>query len=215
MAQIGSLKILYEDNHCVAVYKPAGILTQGDKNKNENLMDAVKKYLKKKYAKPGNVFLGLVHRLDRNVSGIILFAKNSKSAAKLSKQFSEHAIRKIYEAEVLGLFKPKSGTLKNYLEKNTERMRADVYDAPGDKRQFAELAYETLREKNTTSVLKIELKTGRFHQIRAQLSAAGHSIVGDVKYGAPAKLKNHAVALKAVELEFESPSTKKKVRVRA
>lgn len=212
-----ALKILYEDNHLIAVFKPAGILVQGDKPVGERseptLMDEVKKYLKEKYKKPGNVFLGLVHRLDRPVSGIILFAKTSKGASRISEQIREREISKTYHALVEGEIKPSSGTLKHFLIKNEEKRIAQISaDSTGD---YAELDYQTVKTSGKFSLLKINLKTGRFHQIRVQLSAIGHPIVGDVKYGFVSPKQNakadaskafpdKSIALCATELTFQT-----------
>src|SRR3989344_3355608 len=203
------LEILYEDNHLIAVFKPAGVLVQGNRpvgERNEpTLMDEVKEYLKEKYKKPGNVFLGLVHRLDRPVSGIILFAKTSKGAARISEQIREREMRKIYHAVVDGQMKSPSGTLRNFLKKDEEKRIAKIVkEREGD---LAELDYETVKTNGKISLLKIELKTGRFHQIRVQLSAIGHPIVGDSKYGSKIKYKDGQIALSAVGLAFKTATT--------
>ena len=203
------LEILYADNHLIAVFKPAGVLVQGNRpvgERNEpTLMDEVKEYLKEKYKKPGNVFLGLVHRLDRPVSGIILFAKTSKGAARISEQIREREMRKIYHAVVDGQMKSPSGTLRNFLKKDEEKRIAKIVkEREGD---LAELDYETVKTNGKISLLKIELKTGRFHQIRVQLSAIGHPIVGDKKYGSKEQLSNGSIALCATELTFETATT--------
>ena len=203
------LEILYEDNHLIAVFKPAGVLVQGNRpvgERNEpTLMDEVKEYLKEKYKKPGNVFLGLVHRLDRPGSGIILFAKTSKGAARISEQIREREMRKIYHAVVDGQMKSPSGTLRNFLKKDEEKRIAKIVkEREGD---LAELDYETVKTNGKISLLKIELKTGRFHQIRVQLSAIGHPIVGDKKYGSKEQLSNGSIALCATELTFETATT--------
>jgi 23S rRNA pseudouridine1911/1915/1917 synthase len=223
-----SLNVLYEDNHIIAVEKPAGMLVQGDDQRGRSaeskaavvtLMDEVKKYIKEKYKKPGNVFLGLVHRLDRPVGGIVLFGKTSKGAARLSEQFREHSADKIYHAWVEGSVKGSgaSTTLVNYLIKDENRRRADVYDEPLRNAQQAELTYSVVKRmtdgKRQLTLLKIHLKTGRFHQIRAQMAHMGHPIVGDAKYGAmsgaqlgpsPIQLSEGWIALWATSLTFET-----------
>ncbi|MFH1401854.1 MAG: RluA family pseudouridine synthase [Parcubacteria group bacterium] len=199
------IDVLYEDNHLIAVFKPAGVLTQGDKSGDENLMDGVKKHLKEKYKKPGNVFLGLLHRLDRPVSGIILFAKTSKGASRLSEQFRNHSIVKIYHAIVLGRPSQNRGTLINYLKKDEKNKKATLSDDGGG--QTAELSYEMVTSNDKYSLLKIQLKTGKFHQIRAQLANAGFPILGDLKYGAPFALPDKSVALCANYLSFETATT--------
>ncbi len=195
--------VLYEDNHVIAVHKPAGLLVEGDASGDTNLFEQVKQYLKDKYKKPGNVFLGIVHRLDRPVEGIVLFGKTSKGAARLSEQFREHTIRKIYHAVVLGVPSPAKATLIHFLTKDERAKVAIVFETSAPKRDKAELTYETVRSNGKYSLLKIELKTGRFHQIRAQLAHIGHPIAGDVKYGAPESLPDKTIALAATELEFQ------------
>ena len=202
-------KVLYEDNHLIAVYKPAGILVQGDKTDDKCLMDEVKEYLKEKYKKPGSVFLGLLHRLDRPVSGIVLFAKTSKGASRLSEQIRNHTVRKVYHALVECPPKKKSGTLVNYLKKDEERNFVEVFDKPVDDALRAELDYEVVGE----NILKIHLKTGRPHQIRAQLARIGCPIVGDSKYGSKIKYKDGQIALCATEFSFETATGGKKIEL--
>jgi 23S rRNA pseudouridine1911/1915/1917 synthase len=208
---IMALEVLYEDNHIIAVYKPAGLLVQGDKTGDESLMDRVAEYLKDKYKKQGNVFLGLVHRLDRNVSGIVLFAKTSKGAARLSEQFRNNEIKKIYFAVVEGKISPASGDLVHYLKKDEERRIALVSNSPKTGYDRSELEYKTIKSNGKYVLVKINLKTGRFHQIRAQLSAVGHPVVGDKKYlpaGRQAEhLKDNSIALCATEIEFKTATT--------
>jgi len=200
------IKVLYEDNHLIAVFKPAGVLVQGDETGDKCLMDEVKKYLKEKYKKPGNVFLGLLHRLDRPVSGIVLFAKTSKGASRLSEQFRNHTVKKVYYALAEKAPKQKSGTLIHYLKKDEKRNYTTVFDKPTDGALKAELDYEVV-DKN---ILKIHLKTGRSHQIRSQLAHIGCPIVGDVKYGAKKALLDGSIPLCATELSFETATTKER-----
>jgi 23S rRNA pseudouridine1911/1915/1917 synthase len=205
------IEVLYEDNHLIAVKKPAGFLTQGDETRDEDLMDEVKKYIKEKYQKPGNVFLGLLHRLDRPVSGIILFAKTSKGASRLSEQFRTHSIVKTYQAVVLGKPGKNRGTLIGYLRKDENKKISVITSNEND--QLAELDYEVLKSNNQYSLLKIQLKTGRFHQIRAQLSNAGWPIVGDLKYGAKNPLPDKSIALAATNLSFLTATTQDEVNL--
>ena len=192
------LKVLYEDNHLIAVYKPAGILTQGDRSKDICMMDMVKDYLREKYHKPHNVFLGLLHRLDRQVSGIVLFAKTSKGASRLSKQFRDHEVEKIYHAVVLGKPKRDLEKLVSFLKKNEK-----------ENIKRAELFYEVLASGKKYSLLKIKLQTGRFHQIRVQLSLMGFPILGDIRYGAPFLLPDKNIALCATSISFKLATSKK------
>ncbi len=196
------LQILYEDNHLIAVFKPAGILVQGDETGDKCLMDEVKEYLKEKYQKPGNVFLGMLHRLDRPVSGIVLFAKTSKGASRLSQQFRDHTIKKIYTALTEGAPKIKSGTLVHYLSKDKNKNIVTTFDKPTAGALESELDYEIIKKLNNRALLKIILKTGRSHQIRAQLKTIGCPIVGDVKYGGPKWAYSNEIALCATELSF-------------
>lgn len=185
------IKVLYEDNHIIAVLKPAGVLTQGDGSREESLFDMVKKYLKEKYNKPGNVFLGLMHRLDKPVSGIVLFAKTSKGASRLSEQFRNHTIAKTYHAIVLGKPKTDKGELKEkinkisffgkgFTNKTDEELLAEIKKAT--KTRTAELSWELVKTNGRYSLLKILPKTGRFHQIRVQMAEMQNPILGDTKY---------------------------------
>jgi len=200
------LNVLYEDNHLIAVFKPAGVLAQRDETGDISLMDGVKSYLKKKYQKSGNVFLGLLHRLDRPVSGIILFAKTSKGASRLSEQFRNHKIKKTYHAIVIGKTKKEKGTLVDYLEKDEKNRKTRI--SKEEITSPAELSYELIASNAKYSLLKINLKTGRFHQIRSQLSFIGCPILGDVKYGASAALSNKSIALAATSISFKTATTK-------
>ncbi len=201
------LEILYEDNHCIAVYKSAGVLVQGDETGDESLLDAVRAFLKERGGKPGSAFVGLVHRLDRPASGIVLFAKTSKGAARLSAQFRERTVRKTYHVLVEGHLVPPAGELVHRLAKDDTR-RVAVVSPDGDE---ARLAYETVAAGPRSSLVRVALETGRFHQIRAQLAAAGCPVVGDVKYGAVASLPDRAVALCATELSFTTATTNEMV----
>lgn len=193
------MEVLYEDNHVIAVVKPAGLLIESDAHDDRCLLEDVRSYLKEKYQKPGNVFVGLIHRLDRNVSGIVVFAKTSKGASRLSAQFREHSIKKIYHALVEGKMTPSKGTLKNKLEKDEQRMKAYVSESGKE----AILDYRVVKEIGGNSLVEVDLKTGRFHQIRAQFALTGHPVVGDKKYGASSTLQNEMIALSATKLEFK------------
>lgn len=215
-ASLPSLKVLYEDNHLIAVWKDAGVLAQGDHSGARSLMDDVKRYLKEKYKKTGNVFLGLLHRLDWPVAGIMLFAKTSKGASRLSEQFRERTLSKIYYAVIEGRMPKENGTLVNMLQK-TETMqggkRAKITKRNGDR---AELAYETIRHGKNYSLIKILLKTGKFHQIRAQFAAAGHPVAGDMKYGGRRSphLAQDTIALAACGLSFTTATDNKNITLK-
>lgn len=209
------LQVLYEDNHIIAVYKPAGVLVQGDDSGDATLMDAVKLYLKQAHHKTGNVFLGLVHRLDRPVAGIVVFGKTSKGASRLSEQIRNRTFKKTYHTLVCGAPLTQSGTLVNWLKKDERTNTVKVYDREVEDSLRAELDYEVVEKRGDKSLLKINLKTGRPHQIRAQLSHLGCPIVGDVKYGAPdttSHLLHHELALCATQVEFKL-ATKDEINV--
>ena len=195
-------EILYEDNHVIVVNKPSGVLVQGDSTNEDCLLEQVKRFIKTRDNKPGNVFLGLVHRLDRNVSGVILFAKTSKGASRLSEQFRLHTAEKIYHAWAAGIPARKTATLTHFLLKNEQNNKTSVYETEVRGAQYAELWYETIKTVGDFSLIKIILKTGRSHQIRAQLGYIGHPVVGDGKYGSGVSLPNEQVALVATSLSF-------------
>jgi len=220
---LNNIKVLYEDNHIIAVEKPAGVLTQGDGSGEKCLMDMVKDYLKEEYKKPGNVFLGLVHRLDKPVQGIVLFAKTSKGAARLSEQFRNHTIQKTYHAIVVGKPKESRGEIKEkinkisffaegFTEKSDEELLADIKKAT--KTRTAELSWEIVKSNGKFSLVKILPKTGRFHQIRVQMSGMGNPILGDTKYGQKVRgslppansvwRDDRSIALAATAISFKS-----------
>jgi 23S rRNA pseudouridine1911/1915/1917 synthase len=201
-----ALQVLYEDNHLIAVFKPAGLLVQGDETGDACLMDEVKEYLKETYHKPGNVFLGLLHRLDQPVSGIVLFAKTTKGASRLSEQFRTHAVKKIYQAVVEGKLPQQKKTLINFVKKNNQKNKVTVFDNQVEGALQAELSYKVLNSNTKYSLVEIQLKTGRPHQIRSQLAHIGNPIVGDIKYGAYAPLSDKSIALAAVQLSFKLPT---------
>ena len=202
--------ILYIDNHLIAVRKPAGVLTQPDDSGEASLMDQVKDWMKKEYKKPGKVFLGLVHRLDRPVSGVVVFARTSKGASRLSEQFRQKTTKKIYRAWVEGIPEPPLASLKHYLRKE-KSLKATVFPRPTPNAKEALLDYEVLETSSNTSLLDIHLHTGRFHQIRAQLAFIGHPIVGDKKYGAHSVLPEGQIALYARSIIFKHPISKEEI----
>ena len=210
--QVEAPNVLYLDNHLIAVCKPAGILTQADDSGNESLMDQVKAWIKIEFNKPGNVFLGLIHRLDRNVSGVVLFARTSKGASRLSEQFRKKTTEKIYRAIVEGKPESEQSSLSHHLRKE-KNLKSTVFQHPGKDTQHAELEYKTLKHYESSSLLEIKLHTGRFHQIRAQLAFTGHPISGDKKYGAVTSLPEKKIALYAHRLVFKHPISKEKVCV--
>ena len=206
-----NLKIIYEDNHIIVVEKTPNIPSQSDKTNDVDMLSIIKQYLKEKYNKPGNVYLGLVHRLDRPVGGVMVFAKTSKAASRLSEEVRNKTFRKNYLAVVDGKINNKKGTLEDYLYKDERNNMSKVVDKSKKNAKLAKLDYEVLvyDEIKDLSLLKIDLHTGRHHQIRVQLSNFGHSIFGDQKYGTRGKGKQ--IALWAYELEIVHPITKEKM----
>jgi 23S rRNA pseudouridine1911/1915/1917 synthase len=206
-----ALEVLYEDNHLISVNKPAGMLVQGDRSGEESLMDVVKKYIRERCQKPGNVFLGMVHRLDRPVSGVVLFARTSKAASRLTRQWKALQVNKTYWAVVEGALQPEQGKIEGHLRKSGKRVRIVKEGDPGAK--GAVLEYRTLAHGNGVSLVEIGLITGRKHQIRAQLSQAGCPVVGDVKYGSKGFLKDKTIRLVARSLIFRHPVTDREVTI--
>lgn len=198
------VEILFEDNHLLVINKPAGMLSQADSSGAPDLLTELKGYIKVKYNKPGNVFLGLVHRLDRNTSGLMVVARTSKAASRLSEQFRLHSVEKIYRALVSPPPAKPEGTLESRLTKDNQNLRQTEDEEGGE----ARLTYRTLRANSKEALLEIELETGRFHQIRFQLSNAGSPVAGDRKYGS--KLSG-PLALCCVRLSFNHPVTKERL----
>ena len=200
------MTILYEDNHLVIVNKQAGEIVQGDKTGDTPLSDFVKDWLKEKYNKPGNVYLGVVHRLDRPVSGVVLFAKTSKALPRLNKMFAEHnKVNKTYWAIVQNRPQEPQGTLTHWLTRQEKNNTARAYDreVPGSKK--AVLDYELIASGDRYHLLEIHLHTGRHHQIRCQLAKIGCPIKGDLKYGAPRSNPDGSISLHARTLTLEHP----------
>ena len=202
------LKVLYEDNHIIVVEKPVNIPSQGDKTGDIDLLTMVKEYLKEKYQKPGNVYVGLIHRLDRPVGGVMVFAKTSKAAARLSEQVREKQFQKTYLVICNGKMEINKGELQDYLWKNEQKNTSKVVKRETKNSKLAILEYEVLKYEPeiNLSVLKILLHTGRHHQIRVQLSSRNHSIYGDQKYGGRGHGKQ--IALWAYQLVLQHPITK-------
>lgn len=209
------LNVIYEDNHIIVVEKPVNIPSQQDKTGDIDMLTIVKQYIKEKYHKPGEVYLGLVHRLDRTVGGVMVFAKTSKAASRLSEQVRNKQFKKKYLAIADGKFEQKEGTLQDYLLKN-ERLNMSKVVAEGTKNsKLAILDYEVLKYNQDIdlSLVKINLHTGRHHQIRVQLANSGHSICGDQKYGTRGRGKQ--ICLWAYELSILHPITKEEMTFQA
>ena len=196
------LKVLYEDNHIIVVYKPANILSQGDATGDKDLLTVIKEYIKEKYNKPGNVYLGLVHRLDRPVEGIMVYAKTSKAASRLSEQIRKNEVSKHYLAVINGILDTKKGEYTDYLLKK-EDGNTIVTDKEHGKESI--LKYEVLKEKDNLSLVRIELITGRHHQIRVQFASRGYPLVGDGRYGT---YDGKQIHLCCYQLSFIHPITK-------
>lgn len=205
------LNVIYEDNHIIVVEKQPNIPSQGDKTNDIDMLTIIKDYIKEKYNKPGNVYLGLIHRLDRPVGGVMVFAKTSKAAARLSEQVREKVFRKEYLVVVDGKFEKEKGIMKDYLLKNERSNLSKVVEENTKNAKYAELEYEVLkyREDINLSAVKVNLHTGRHHQIRVQFASRKHSIYGDQKYGTRGKGKQ--IALWAYKLTINHPITKEEM----
>lgn len=208
------LTVLYEDNHCLAVDKPARLLTMGDATGEQTLLDFAKDYIKRAYGKPGAVFLGVVHRLDRPVSGVVLFARTSKAAARLSEQFRERSVEKIYRAIVEGVPPERDTVLQDWLWKDPGRNVTQTVREGTPGAQQAALAIKRLETNDSRSLVEVKPVTGRSHQIRVQLASRGWPILGDAKYGSNVRLDGN-IALHASSLTFRHPTKGEEVTVTA
>ncbi|MBR5594601.1 MAG: RNA pseudouridine synthase [Bacteroidaceae bacterium] len=209
------MKVLYEDNHIIVINKAAGEIVQGDKTGDESLCDTMKAYIKEKYAKPGNVFIGLPHRLDRPVSGIVVFAKTSKALERLNRMFSEGSVKKIYWALTKGIPKPAEAELESWILRNEKMNKSFSYpkEVKGSKRAI--LHYRLAAASQNYNLIEVELKTGRHHQIRCQLSSIGCPIKGDLKYGAQRSNPDGSISLHARYIEFTHPVSKEHIAITA
>ncbi len=205
------LEIIYEDNHLIAINKRPGDLVQGDKTGDNTLIDQVKNYIKKKYNKPRGVFLGLIHRLDRPTSGLILFAKTSKALRRINKQFKDRKTQKKYWAIIDKSFDSNSGTLTHWLKRNPKMNKSFANNEEVNDSKKAILHYKKIIKLRKYCVLEINLETGRHHQIRSQLSFIGFPVKGDLKYNAKRKNPDASIDLHARSLTINPPTTKKKI----
>lgn len=205
------LNVLYEDNQIIVVLKPQNIPTQSDVSSSEDMLSLVKKYVKEKYQKEGEAFIGLVHRLDRPTGGVMVFARNSKSAKRLAEQFKNHTTEKIYYAVTTKVVREKSKTLVNYLEKNEKENIVKVVPMLSSGAKKAELTYRELENNGQMSLLEVKILTGRSHQIRVQLSTLGYPLYGDGKYGKNKDVATKNLGLWAGKLSFIHPTTKEKM----
>jgi len=202
------MKVIYEDNHIIIVYKEGGEIVQGDKTGDVPLSDIVKDYIKKKYNKPGEVFLGVVHRLDRPVSGLVVFARTSKALTRLNKMFQMHDVAKTYWAIVANAPKTPAGTLKGWIVRNEKQNKSFFHAREVANSKVAILDYKVIARSDRYHLLEINLHTGRHHQIRCQLASMGCVIKGDLKYGAPRSNPDGTISLLSRKIEFIHPVSK-------
>lgn len=208
------IPIIYEDNHLLVIDKPAGVLSQKDHTGDPDVLNLCKAYIKKKYNKPGDVFLGLVHRLDRPTSGIMVLARTSKAASRLSYQIRERTINKTYWALVHGNA-PVFGEFTHFLEKDNRTNTVKAYSSPKGKAKESRLKFISIKQSAKFSVVEVDLITGRPHQIRVQFAKEGFPLWGDHKYGAPGNNQGKDIALRAVKLELEHPTKKELMILKA
>lgn len=205
------MQIVYEDNHIVIVNKEAGEIVQGDKTGDTPLSEIIKSYLKEKHNKPGNVFCGVVHRIDRPVSGLVIFAKTSKALERLNKMLREGEIHKTYWALVEGKLEKEKDVLENYLVSDGRLNKTFISTSNNPQAKKSILSYKTVAVGDRYTLLEINLMTGRKHQIRAQLSAIGHPIKGDLKYGSKRSNKDGSISLQAHKIDFIHPVSKQHI----
>ncbi len=209
------MKVIYEDNHIIIVAKTSGEIVQGDKTGDTPLSELVKQYIKEKYQKPGEVFLGVVHRLDRPVSGLVVFARTSKALARLNRMFAEGEVHKTYWAIVKNRPEQPEGTLTHWLVRNEKQNKSYAYDTEKPNSKKAILKYRMIGSSDYYTLLEIQLLTGRHHQIRCQLAKMGCPIKGDLKYGAPRSNPDGSISLLSRRVEFIHPVSKEQIVVEA
>ena len=209
------MEVVYEDNHIIIVNKQSGEIVQGDKTGDRPLSDTVKDYIKEKYQKPGAVFLGVVHRLDRPVSGLVVFARTSKALTRLNKMFAEGEVHKTYWALVKNAPQETEATLTHWLVRNEKQNKSYAYATEKSNAKKAILKYRLIGKSDNYSLLEVQLMTGRHHQIRCQLAAMGSPIKGDLKYGAPRSNPDGSISLLSRRVEFIHPVSKERITVEA
>lgn len=212
---MAEVEVLYEDNHLIAVNKRAGDITQGDKTGDEPLPEKVKRWLKEKYNKPGNVFCGVIHRLDRPTSGLVIFAKTSKGLSRMNALFQKKEVQKTYWAIVENAPATEQGSLVDYLKKNPKKNKSASVKEGTEGAKRAELDFKVIAKSDRYTLLEIDPKTGRHHQIRAQLSTIGCVIKGDLKYGAKRSNNDGSISLHARKVSFVHPVKKEPVTITA
>ncbi|WP_029904443.1 RluA family pseudouridine synthase [Prevotella sp. 10(H)] len=209
------MTVLYEDNHIIIVNKAVSEIVQGDKTGDKPLSEIVKEYLKEKYNKPGNVFCGVTHRLDRPTSGIVVFAKTSKALPRLNDMFKNKEVKKTYWAVVKNTPKKTEGTLRHYLVRNEKQNKSYAFDSEKRLSKLAVLHYKLIAKSDNYSLLEVDLETGRHHQIRCQLAKIGSPIKGDLKYGADRSNPDGGINLHARSISFVHPVSKELIQVTA
>lgn len=209
------MTVVYEDNHIIVVNKTSSEIVQGDKTGDVPLSETVKEYLKEKYQKPGNVFIGVTHRLDRPVSGLVVFAKTSKALARLNEMFRKGEVKKTYWAVVKNCPKETEGELIHYLVRNEKQNKSYAYDKEVKDSKKAELHYKLIGHSQNYFLLEVDLKTGRHHQIRCQLAKMGCAIKGDLKYGSPRSNPDGSICLHARRVSFVHPVSKERIELTA
>ena len=209
------MTVLYEDNHLIIINKASSEIVQGDKTGDKPLSEMVKEYLKEKYNKPGNVFCGVVHRLDRPTSGIVVFAKTSKALSRLNKMFRDDEVGKVYWAIVQNRLVNDTGTLTHYLVKDERKNKSSAYTTERRNTKKAVLHYSLIAQSDNYYLIEVQLETGRHHQIRVQLSKIGCPIKGDLKYGAKRSNRDGSISLHARNISFVHPVSKKKINITA
>ena len=207
------MQVVYEDNHIIIVYKQSGEIVQGDKTGDKPLSDTVKEWIKMRYNKPGNVFLGVVHRLDRPVAGLVMFGKTSKATSRLNAMFREGQVHKTYWAIVSGTPKADEATLDNWLVRNEKQNKSYAYDHEVPNSKHALLRYKVIARSDNYTLLAVDLLTGRHHQIRCQLAHAGMPIKGDLKYGAHRSNPDGSISLLSHRMSFVHPVSKKTIDI--
>ena len=206
------MRVVYEDNHVIIVHKESGEIVQGDKTGDKPLSETVKDYIRDKYHKPGNVFLGVVHRLDRPVTGLVVFARTSKALSRLNDMFRNGEVHKTYWAITKNKPAEDEGTLVNWILRNEKQNKSYVYDKEVPEAKRAELKYRVIAHTENYHLLEVHLLTGRHHQIRCQLAHMGCAIKGDLKYGAPRSNPDGSISLLSREVAFIHPVSKKEIK---
>ena len=209
------MKVLYEDNHIIAINKQASELVQGDSTGDRTLAEDIKDYIAEKYKKPGAVYIGLPHRLDRPVSGVVVFARTSKALGRMNTMFQEKEVKKIYYAIIKDRPPDEEGKLSNWLKKNEKQNKSYAYKKEVKGSKLATLSYRVIKRIDSYYLLEIDLHTGRHHQIRCQLAEAGCAIRGDMKYGYPRSMKGGGIGLHARQISFIHPVKKEPLTITA